>query len=74
MNRRTDVITAERVLLALLIQAEFGTDAAVRYAKYIHLPARLVADVLARRKGNVRTDFPWIDVTCGRRRADRRHD
>lgn len=73
MNRRTDHITAEKVLLALRIRAEFGLDAAIRYAADVHLPAKLAADVFARRKEEVRADVPWVDVTCGRRRADRRN-
>lgn len=74
MNRRTDYITAEKVLLALRIRAEFGLDAAFRYATYIHLPTKLAADVFARRKDEVRADAPWADVTCGRRKADRRNN
>lgn len=74
MNRRTDYITAEKVLQALRIRAEFGLDVAFRYATYIHLPAKLAADVFARREDEVRADAPWSDVTCGRRRADRRNN
>ena len=72
MNRRADYITAEKVLLALRIRAEFGLDVAVRYANDIQLPARLAADVFARRNDEVRAEVPWVDVTCGRRKADRR--
>jgi len=74
MNRRTDHITAEKVLLALRIQAEFGHDAAIRYATDVHLPEKLAAEVFARPKEDVRADVPWVDVTCGRRRADRRNN
>jgi hypothetical protein len=73
MNRRTDNITAEKVTLALRIRAEFGIDAAVRYATDNHLPEKLAVDVFARRSDEVRADVPWVDVTCGRRRADRRN-
>jgi hypothetical protein len=71
MNRRTDYITAEKVLQVLRIRAENGLDAAVRYAAYIHLPAKLAADIFSRPKDEVRADVPWVDVTCGRRRGDR---
>jgi hypothetical protein len=74
MNRRTDYITAEKVLQVLRIRAESGLDAAVRYAAYIHLPKKLAAEVFSRRKDEVRADVPWDDVTCGRRRADRRNN
>lgn len=72
MNRRTDYITAEKVVQALRIRAEFGLDVAFRYATYIHLPAKLAADVFTRGKSEVRAEAPWTDVTCGRRRAERR--
>lgn len=73
MNRRTDHMTAEKVTLALRIRAECGTDAAVRYATDTHLPKKLVVDVFARRSNEVRADVPWVDITCGRRRVDRRN-
>lgn len=72
MNRRTDHFTAEKVLLALRIRAEVGQDAAVRYAAHVHLPEKLAADIFARGDEEVRANVPWVDVTCGRRRADRR--
>lgn len=72
MIRRIDYITAEKVSLALLIRAEFGLDAAVRFVPHLHLPKKLVADVFSRQEGMLRANAPRNDVMCGRRQADRR--
>jgi hypothetical protein len=74
MNRRADYITADKVLQVLRIRAEYGLDDAVRYAAYIHLPTKLAADIFSRPKDELRANVPWVDVTCGRRRADRRNN
>lgn len=72
MIRRTDYITEEKITLALLIRAEFGLEAAVRFVPYFHLPEKLFIDVCSRQDGRLRAVAPTTDVMCGRRRADRR--
>lgn len=72
MIRRTDYLTAEKITLALLIRAEFGLDAAVRFVPHFRLPEKLVEDVFSRQDGRLRAEVPSNDGMCGRRRADRR--
>jgi hypothetical protein len=73
MIRRTDYITAEKVSLALLIRAEFGLDAAVRFIPYLLLPEKLIVDIFSRQEDKVRAETPENDRMCGRRRLDRRN-
>lgn len=71
MTRRFDFALAEKVSLALLTKAAFGTDAGLRYAKLAHLPTRLVAEVFRRPIKEVRKDIPTVHMVKERRSQTR---
>lgn len=54
MSRRVDEQTAERVSVALLTRAAFGTGRAMNYATICGLPIPLISGVLARPLSEVR--------------------
>jgi len=71
MTRRTDYATAEKVSLALLAQAAFGKQAAMRNALLAGLSPALVERILGRPQWNVRKEVEGVDVIKDRRHQQR---
>lgn len=67
MTRRTDFVTAERISIALLTRAAFGTDAGLRNALLAGLNVSQVTDVFARDRDHVRKDQQGIQLNSDRR-------
>ncbi|MGW8392687.1 hypothetical protein [Pseudoduganella sp. HUAS MS19] len=67
MTRRTDLDTSEKVSIALLTRAAFGTDAGLRNALFSGLDANLIAGIFARDKDSIRKDVQGVHVLPDRR-------
>lgn len=67
MTRRIDIGTAEKISIALLTRAAFGTDAGVRHALLAGLDSRLVSEVFARDRYHIRKDVQGVHVRPDRR-------
>jgi len=74
MTRRIDFITAEKISIALLTRAAFGTDAGVRNALFSGLDAGLVSSVFARDRDQIRKDVQGVNVLPDRRLIKRDPD
>ena len=74
MSRRFDFITAEKISIALLTRAAFGTDAGVRNALFSGLDATLVSTVFARERDQIRKDVQGVNVLPDRRLIKRDPD
>ena len=73
MSRRVDELTAERVSVALLTRAAFGTGRAMNYATICGLPESLISGVMARPLSEVRP-YTTMLTPHGDRRAGARPD
>lgn len=71
MTRRIDYATAEKVSLALLAQAAFGKQTAMRNALLAGLPPALVERILGRPQWKVRKEIEGVDVIKDRRQQQR---
>lgn len=74
MSRRTDCITAERLSIALLTRAAFGTQAGVRAALSYGVQASLVQAVFSRHESDVRIDASGTNTLADRRKEVRDAD
>lgn len=71
MDRRQDLLTAEKISVALLSLAAFGRETAMRNALLSGLPPELIARVFSRIHGGIRTKISGIDIIKDRRQLDR---
>lgn len=75
MTRRLDYATAEKISIALLTRAAFGSDAGMRYALFYGLDEALLSAVFARGRDQIRKDVRGVNVLPDRRlhRREVRH-
>lgn len=71
MTRRFDDSTAEKVAVALLTRAAFGSGTAYTYAELAGIPSRLIEEVLERPIGHLREYSPLIQPQSDRRSGGR---
>jgi hypothetical protein len=71
MTRRVDDYTAEKVAVALLTRAAFGTMTAYTYAELAGIPARLIDEILQRPSGRLREYAPILQPQSDRRTSSR---
>lgn len=71
MTRRNDYATAEKISLALLAQAAFGKQTAMRNALLAGLSPALVERILGRPQWKVRKEVEGVDAIKDRRHQQR---
>jgi hypothetical protein len=71
MTRRHDTITAERLSIALLTRAAFGTQAGLRSALFYGVHAPLAEEVFGRPAAKIRVHVPGADAQVDRRKQAR---